>query len=63
MLGLSEAELFSIIDNVAGSAHATTDNLKRQSSVEPRDILARLAAGVAKAIEANNKAIEEQLKR
>lgn len=64
MIGLDEGTLFSIIDEGTASAsgHDAT-SIEKQGALEPRDILIRLAASVAKAIEANNNAIEQQLNR
>jgi hypothetical protein len=64
MIGLDVGRLFSIIDKVTISPPSQiAKGIGTQGSLEPRDILIRFAAGVAKAIEANNQAIEEQLKR
>jgi hypothetical protein len=63
MLGLNEAQLFSMMDEGSASASSrTAKNIESQGSLEPRDILIRLTNSVAKAIEANNKVIEEQLR-
>ena len=62
MLGLTERELFSTIDGeVLGAAYSAV-HIKDQQALHPQDILRKLASGVAKAIEANNKAIESQLR-
>ncbi len=62
MLGLTESQLFSKIDSGCfGIAHLST-NIKNQQALNPDDILQKLATGVAKAIEANNMAIENQLR-
>jgi len=64
MIGLDESALFTIIDEgTVNPASQATRGIEKQGALEPRDILIRLATSVAKAIEANNKAIEEQLKR
>ena len=62
MLGLNERQIFHEIDRGCfGIAHINM-NIPNQSSLSPNDILAKLATGVAKAIEANNRAIEAQLR-
>ena len=62
MLGLSESQIFSEIDRGCfGIAHLGL-NIPDQSSLSPNDMLKKLATGVAKAIEANNRAIERQLR-
>jgi hypothetical protein len=62
MLGLDESEIFREIDaGCFGTTHVSK-NIPPQYSLIPRDILERIATGVAKAIEANNRAIEIQLR-
>jgi hypothetical protein len=63
MIGLSESELLAKIDEVAANpSDYSAKNIQNQGGLQPRDILTRLASGVAKAIAANNKAIEDQLR-
>lgn len=62
MLGLTESQLFQKIDHGASSSGHWGSYIKKQESLEPDDMLRRLATGVAKAIEANNIAIENQLR-
>ena len=62
MLGLSESEIFREIDSGCFGIGHINMNIPNQSSLTPNDILAKLATGVAKAIEANNRAIERQLR-
>ena len=62
MLGLSESKVFNEIDSGCfGIAHLSL-NIKDQPALEPDDILRKIATGVAKAIIANNKAIENKLR-
>jgi hypothetical protein len=61
MLGLDESEIFREIDTGCFGIANISMNIPPQSSLSPSDILAKLATGVAKAIESNNKAIEIQL--
>jgi len=61
MLGLTESQLFSEIDSgTFGISHLSL-NIRDQQTLQPNDILRKLATGVAKAIESNNRAIEREL--
>jgi hypothetical protein len=62
MLGLSESEIFGEIDRGSFGIPNISLSIPNQSSLTPSDILVKLATGVAKAIEANNRAIESQLR-
>ena len=62
MLGLDESAIFREIDTGCLGIANITMNIPPQSSLSPSDILAKLATGVAKAIEANNREIESQLR-
>jgi hypothetical protein len=62
MLGLNESEIFREIDTGCFGIADISMNIPPQSSLSPSDILVKLATGVAKAIEANNRAIEIQLR-
>jgi hypothetical protein len=64
MLGLNGIQLFQKIDSGAfgGGYLAANININNQKALQPNDILQKLATGVAKAIEANNQAIERQLR-
>lgn len=61
MIGLSESEIFREIERGCFGIGRLSINIPNQSSLSPDDILAKLATGVAKAIEANNRAIERNL--
>jgi hypothetical protein len=61
MLGLDESQIFREIDIGCLGICNIGMNIPPQSSLSPSDILAKLATGVAKAIEANNREIETQL--
>jgi hypothetical protein len=63
MIGLSKQKLINEIESEYGSFGHYNTAIKRQDSLDPADTLNRLVAGVVKAIEANNKAIELQLKQ
>ena len=63
MLGLREDEIVHEIDRgCLGFASESLKNIPRQDTLGPEDILAKLATGVSKAIDANNRAIERQLR-
>ena len=63
MIGLSEKKLIKEIESgYVGIGHFSTA-IRRQESLDPTDTLNKLVAGVVQAIEANNKAIEQQLKQ
>jgi hypothetical protein len=62
MLGKSESQIFHDIDcGCFGISHLSS-NLTKQNNLEPDDILIKLAPGIAKAIEQNNRLIESQLR-
>ncbi len=62
MLGLNEGQLFQEIDSgVFGIGHIAM-HIDDQPTLKPHDILQLLATGVARAIDANNRAIENQLR-
>jgi len=63
MIGLSKQKLIDEIQGEYGSIGHYITAIKRQDSLDPADALDRLVKGVVKAIEANNKTIEQQLKR
>ncbi len=64
MIGLDENTLFSIIDQgTANTNNYAARGVQNQGGLEPRDVLSRIMAGVAKAIAENNKAIEQQLNK
>ena len=63
MIGLNKQKLIDEIQGEYGSIGHYITAIKRQDSLNPTDTLDRLVKGVVKAIEANNKAIEQQLKR
>jgi hypothetical protein len=60
MVGLGGSEIFREIDTECFEIAQASKNIPPQYSLNPRDILERLATGIAKAIEANNRAIEIQ---
>jgi hypothetical protein len=62
MLGKSESQIFHDIDSGCFGISNLSSNIKSQNNLEPDDILIKLASGVAKAIEQNNKVIESQLR-
>jgi hypothetical protein len=62
MLGLDESALFREIDTGCFGIANISMNIPPQSSLSPSDILTKLATGIAKAIEANNREIESQLR-
>lgn len=63
MVGLNESELFQNIESgYFGIGHLSI-SIRSQPSLNPNDALVKLATGVAKAIEANNRRITEQLQR
>lgn len=62
MLGLTESQLANEIDSGAFGIGHLGLNIGKQHALKPEDILQKLVTGVAKAIEANNRAIESQLR-
>ena len=62
MLGLTESQLFQQIDRGAFGVGHLGLYIGNQKALQPNAILQQLATGVAKAIEANNQAIEKQLR-
>ena len=62
MLGLSGHQLLNEIDHGCFGMGGLALNIPGQPVLNPDDILRKLASGVAKAIEANNRAIEQQLR-
>ena len=62
MLGKSETQIFHDIDSGCFGISYLSANLKKQNNLDPEDILTKLASGVAKAIEQNNRVIESQLR-
>ena len=61
MIGISKQKLINEIEGEYGSIGHYVTAIKRQDSLDPTDTLNKLVTGVVKAIEANNKAIEQQL--
>ena len=62
MLGMTEYELTHEIDSACFGIAPLTMNIKDQPTLDPSDILQKLAMGVAQAIEKNNRKIENQLR-
>ncbi len=62
MLGKSESQIFHDIDSGCFGISHLASNLRKQNNLDPDDMLAKLATGVAKAIEQNNRLIESQLR-
>ena len=63
MLGMTEREIFYKIDDSCASTPRRSKNIPDQKVLQPEDITGRIATAVAKAIAANNKVIEWQLRR
>ena len=62
MLGMSESDLKSAIDHGAFGIAPIMMNISDQKSLQPKDILKKLANGVAEAIAKNNAKIEADLR-
>lgn len=63
MLGMDESSIFHEIDRGCFGIAQLSTEIKDQPALQPNDILQRIATGVAKAIAANNAAIERQLRQ
>jgi hypothetical protein len=62
MLGMSESDLKRAIDHGAFGISPIMLNIPDQESLQPNDILKKLANGVVEAIAKNNEKIEANLR-
>jgi len=63
MLGMSESDIYREIDRGCFGVAYLGLEIGDQESLQPKDMLPKLATGVGKAIAANNVAIGKQLRR
>jgi len=63
MLGMTENKIKDVIDQECFGIPGLFMNIRDQSLLDPQDILRKMASAVAKAISANNEAIERDLAR